>query len=97
MILLIVLVIKGPVCFFFFLQSVWFFYHGFPPAFGLREHISYCSVIGFGGIQFKAVSVQSLMNASGPIMLVYHIANPYIVTSKGQLRRAHGTNSSYVR
>lgn len=97
MILLIVLVIKGPVCFFFFLQSVLSFYHGLPPAFGLHEHISYCSVIGFGGIRFKAVSVQSLMNASGPIMLVYHIANPYIVTSKGQLRRAHGTNSNYVR
>lgn len=31
------------------------------------------------------------------IMLVYDIANPYIVTSKGQLRRAHGTNSNYVR
>lgn len=55
MILLIVLVIKGPVCFFFFLQSVLSFYHGLPPAFGLREHISYCSVIGFGGLRFKAV------------------------------------------
>lgn len=31
-----------------------------------------------------------------PIKLVYHIANPYIVTSKGQLRRAHGTNHWYV-
>lgn len=54
-ILLIVLVIKGPVCIFFFFQSVLSFYHGFHPAFGLHEHIPYYSVVGFGGIRFKAV------------------------------------------